>query len=148
MTRIVLLDSGPLGMLVHPQRGQPLESWIQELSETGTLVVMPAITYYELRRELVRMDRTAAVAHLDGFARNLAHAVVSTPILVRASQLWAETRKRGLPTDDDRALDVDVILSATALELTDAGHDVVVATTNVRHISRFTAAALWSEINP
>jgi hypothetical protein len=148
VTRIVLLDSGPLGLLVHPQRGQPLEVWIRDHARAGTLVVMPAITYYELRRELVRMNRAAAVAHLDGFARSLAHAEVTTAVLVRASELWAEARRRGRPTADDRALDVDMILAATALELLAPGDDVVVATTNARHLGQFVPTATWAEITP
>jgi hypothetical protein len=36
VTRIVLLDSGPLGLLVHPQRGQPLQVWIRDHARTGT----------------------------------------------------------------------------------------------------------------
>jgi len=54
-------------------------------------------------------------------------------------------RNTGQPTAPDPALDGDVILAAQALTLNTS---VVVATGNVRHLSRFVRAELWQNIIP
>jgi hypothetical protein len=48
-------------------------------------------------------------------------------------------RKAGRPTGPDEALDVDAILAAQSLTMTMAGDgdEVVIATSNVRHLIRF-----------
>jgi predicted nucleic acid-binding protein len=145
---LVLLDSGPLGLLVHTSRGAPLEEWVDGLRAAGHDVGIPAIVYYELRRELLRTRIAVSVNRLDRSIRQLMFADVSLAVLRRASELWALSRQQGLPTAPDAALDVDVILAATALELVDAGHEVVVATSNVSHLSRFVNAREWLEIQP
>jgi predicted nucleic acid-binding protein len=145
---LVLLDSGPLGLLVHPRRGNAIETWLTSHDRSGNSVLLPAITYYELRRELLRANLTASLEHLESLTSRLTIARVTTDVLRRASELWALSRQQGLPTAPDAALDVDVILAATALELVDAGHEVVVATSNVSHLSRFVNAREWMAIQP
>ena len=143
-----MLDSGPLGLLVHPVRGAESVEWAERLINSGVELVIPEIIDYELRRELLRLGHRAAIARLDALGRAWTYAPVTTRVLLRAAQLWAETRKVGRPTAAERALDIDAILAATALELGSAGGDVLVATTNVRHISRFVPASLWSDVRP
>ena len=46
----------------------------------------------------------------------------------------------------DNALDADVILAAQALNFSPS--DVIVATTNPSHLSRYVNAQLWSDIIP
>lgn len=72
---------------------------------------------------------------------------IYTETLFRAAEIWAELRKRGLATAADKALDGDVILAAQAHLL--HPHEetrIVIATTNVGHLSRMAHAALWTEI--
>ena len=145
---LVLLDSGPLGLLVHTSRGAQLEEWVDGLRAAGHDVGIPAIVYYELRRELLRAQIAVSLSRLDRAIRQLMFADVSLAVLQRASELWAITRQQGLPTAADAALDVDVILAATALELAQTGLDVVVATSNVAHLSRFVDAREWAEVRP
>jgi hypothetical protein len=59
---------------------------------------------------------------------------------------WAELRCQGLPTADIRAIDADVILAAQALLAVAVGDTLVVATTNVGHLSRFVPAQRWQDI--
>jgi hypothetical protein len=68
--------------------------------------------------------------------------------MLRAAEFWAQVRRQGRPTTDDKALDVDVILAAQADALEGVGYSVVIATTNVGHLSRFVEARLWQEIVP
>jgi hypothetical protein len=64
----------------------------------------------------------------------------------KAAEFWSQTRQSGLPTASEKSLDVDVILAAQAA--TFGATDFVVATTNVRHLSRFVAAQDWQTIIP
>ena len=66
--------------------------------------------------------------------------------MLKASQLWAEARNRGKLTANPEALDGDVILAAQALLVAEAGNEVIVATTNVKHLSQFVDAREWHKI--
>lgn len=69
------------------------------------------------------------------------YAPLTTEVMLKAAELWAEARRRGQPTADPKELDGDVILAAQALQ---AG--AVVATDNVGHLSLFVEAKSWREI--
>lgn len=144
--RTVLLDTGPLGLAVHPRPVPGFRAWLASLRASGTTVVIPEIANYELRRELLRMDQPVSVDRLDRLIAACAYAPITTPIILRAARLWAEARRQGRPTADDRALDGDVILAATAQEILARGDDAVVATTNVAHLERFVPATTWDRI--
>jgi predicted nucleic acid-binding protein len=113
-------------------------------------VRVPAIANYEARRELLRAGKSASINRLDIFivAEPDRYVPLTDADLYLAAQLWAESRRRGLPTSDPKELDVDVILAAQALNLGVPPDDLVVATTNVRHLSRFVNARLWTDISP
>jgi undecaprenyl pyrophosphate synthase len=68
--------------------------------------------------------------------------------MLLAADLWATSRQSGLATGDPKKLDVDVILSAQALTLGLPTSDLVIATSNVSHISRFVPAKDWQSIKP
>jgi hypothetical protein len=70
----------------------------------------------------------------------------ATAAMRQAAVFWAQARQQGQPTADDRALDGDVILAAQAITL--GVTDVVIATTNVGHLSRLAPAALQPAITP
>jgi predicted nucleic acid-binding protein len=65
-----------------------------------------------------------------------------------AAELWAKARQQGRPTADVKDLDIDVILAAQALSFGPAPSDVVVATSNAKHLSQFITAHNWSELLP
>lgn len=65
-----------------------------------------------------------------------------------AAELWGRARREGYPTAHDHALDGDVILAAQASLLSAGANDMVVATTNVAHPSRFVVAEEWQNIGP
>jgi len=67
--------------------------------------------------------------------------------MLKAAELWAETRNRHRPTADDKALDGDVILAAQAILVADQEKQVVVATTNVGHLEWFIKAREWKDIH-
>lgn len=146
---LVLLDSGPLGLLCHSRRSAvttACEQWLASLLAAGRRVIVPEITDYELRRELLRIGRRAAVRRLDALAQATEYLPLTTSAMRRAAELWAQARQQGRPTAGDNTIDADMILSAQALTLNAPA--VVVATTNVGHLSHFVAAELWRNIAP
>jgi predicted nucleic acid-binding protein len=149
MSRLVLLDSGPLGLVTNPREsaeGRQCKAWLQAMLAGGARVMVPQICDYEVRRELLRADRIKGIARLDALAEQLGYLPVETAVWHRASELWAQARKQGFQTADDKALDADVILAAQAQLAGESGFDVVVSTTNVGHLARFVDAQLWSAI--
>jgi predicted nucleic acid-binding protein len=114
------------------------------LVSRGIRVIVPEIADYEVRRELLRAKKERGLSRLDALASRLEYLPITTAAMRRAAVFWAEARQQGQPTADDKALDGDVILAAQAMTLGVA--DVVIATTNVGHLSRFTPAALWTEL--
>jgi predicted nucleic acid-binding protein len=146
LSAAVLLDAGPLGLLVNPRNSPPVlacRAWVASLAAAGRRVLVPEIADYEVRRELIRIQSRYALANLDVLGTRLEYLPLSTDAMRLAAELWARARNAGHPTAADPALDGDVILSAQALTLNAA---VVVATTNPGHLVRFVAADLWSNI--
>jgi predicted nucleic acid-binding protein len=144
MSIIVLLDAGPLGMVSNPNASAiNLEcfQWMESLVISGAQVLVPEIADYEVRRELLRADKTQGLARLDTLKNTLRYLPLTTPIMLKAAELWAQARKSGMPTADPKALDCDVILAAQAIDV-----NGIVATTNVGHLGRFVDARHWQGI--
>ena len=89
-------------------------------------MIVPAIVYYELKR----------------------YVPLSDEALRLAAELWAKSRQEGQPKAGANALDVDVILAAQALSFGSPAGDVVVATTNPKHLAQFLTAKQWEDILP
>jgi hypothetical protein len=64
----------------------------------------------------------------------------------QAAYFWALARNAGRATSDPMALDGDVILAGQAITMGFAPHEILVATSNVDHLSRFVAASEWEQI--
>lgn len=143
----ILLDSGPIGLVTNPkmsERSLACTRWLQDALAKRARVLIPEIADYEVRRELLRAGRDRGVASLDMLARHLEFLPINTLAMRLAARFWAQARQRGQPTADDRNIDADMILVAQASTLRST--EVVIATTNVGHLSRFARAALWDEI--
>jgi hypothetical protein len=98
-----------------------------------------------VRRELLRANKLLGIAVLDGLAQQLEYLRLSTDAMRKAAELWSSARQQGQPTAAHHELDIDVILAAQALTL--GVPNVIVATTNVGHLSRFVPADLWQNIH-
>jgi predicted nucleic acid-binding protein len=114
---------------------------MESLILRGAQVWVPEIADYEVRRELLRANKVRGIARLDLLKNSLGYLPLTTPIMLKAADLWAQARRSGVPTADPKALDCDVILAAQALTV-----QGMVATENVGHLSRFVDARHWREI--
>jgi predicted nucleic acid-binding protein len=149
LSQVIVLDTGILGMLVHPsEAGEPREckAWLKQRVLRGASVHIPEIADYELRRELLRMKSDESVKRLDALKARLAYVPITTAAMLQAAEYWATTRGAGRPTAAEKALDGDVILAAQSAALVQPGDELVVATTNVGHLSQFVDARSWREI--
>ncbi len=146
---IVVLDTGPLGVVSNPKAtpdNDACREWLNGLIAQGRRVVVPEVVDYEVRRELLRANKTAGILRLDRVKAALAYVPLTTPAMLLAADLWAQARRHGQPTADVHALDGDVILCAQALTLGVPASHIVVATVNVGHLARFLPAKRWQDI--
>jgi predicted nucleic acid-binding protein len=146
LTKIVLLDAGPLGMVTHPRKNVEIKTWLQTSLRSNIIIKISEIADYEVRRELLRANKPKGIQRLNILKLTLGYLPITTDTMLRAADLWAQARQQGRPTADDKSLDADVILAAQALLIREQGEDVVIATTNVAHLSRFTEATTWDKI--
>jgi len=154
--RVIVLDTFPLsstGKLEPPPGVVPstldrCHRWVRDCVAAGNRVVVPAISYYEALREMERLNATGQIARLRAFCRAVPDRYLSLKDadLELAAKLWGQLRNAGTPTASVDALDGDVLLAAQALSLGVPARELVVATTNVAHLSLFLPADLWTNI--
>ncbi|MCC3439453.1 nuclease [Microcoleus sp. PH2017_05_CCC_O_A] len=148
MSRVVVLDAGPIGLVTNPKLSPEstlCTRWLQTLITSNIRVIIPEIADYEVRRELLRANKVRGIARLDELANSLEYLPITTAAMRQAAMFWAQARQQGQPTAGDKTIDSDMILVAQAMTLDVV--DVVIATTNVGHLSRFAIADLWQNIN-
>ena len=89
------------------------------------------------------------LAKLDGLKTTFLYRKITTPAMLLAAKLWAQSRQSGTPTGDPKKLDIDCILAAqTRTLIVDAEDEIIVATSNVSHLVQFVTAQLWTDIQP
>jgi hypothetical protein len=154
MARLILLDSGPLGLMVRAP-GKPqvqrFLAWLNAVMTNGAVVVIPEIAHYEVRRELIRIRAVGSLRRLEYAldpSRGFDHLTLTTDAVVKAAELWAFVRQVGVPTASPDSLDADAILAGQAALAGQAGHTVTIATTNLAHLRRFPGvdAQTWDRI--
>jgi predicted nucleic acid-binding protein len=149
--RLIVLDTAPLGMISNPKAtpsNLECQLWLENLLAQGEKVILPEIADYEVRRELLRANKHASIRKLDQLKSILEYKPITTEVMLLASQMWADARKSGKPTADNKSLDADVILAAQAKLEELNGDSVIVVTTNKKHLSVFIEAREWHEIAP
>ena len=148
---IVFLDSGVLHTLISNSKVKEVidcQNWFYYLLSRSALIVTSAICNYEVKRELVRRNNVGEINNLNQLKKLIDYLPVDEPTLDLAAELWAEARNQGIPTADNLSLDADVIICAQYQLLTRKypGRYVVIATTNVKHLSRFAEVQEWQNI--
>ena len=149
MARIIVLDSGPLGDACR-RRGSPdvedVRDWLIQADVNGSMVAIPEIADYEVRRGLILAGAIEGIKRLDELREDLGYYIpISTDAMRRAAELWADARRKGIATADDKEIDADVILAAQAMLFTGLTDRLIVATYNARHLSRYVNAQHWRD---
>ena len=152
MLLAVALDSSPLGLVTQKvgksPEGDACRLWMENLLRQGVKIYVPEIADCEVRRELLRAGKPASVLRLDRLKQLARYVPLTTNAMLEAAALWAQVRNLGLTTADIHALDGDVIVAAQVLSLGYAPSEIVIATSNVRHLSRFAPTEVWGNIKP
>jgi predicted nucleic acid-binding protein len=152
VAKIIVLDSGPLGDASrrrgHPDVERITRWWIQAQSN-GAMIAIPEIADYEVRRGLLCDGSTDGIERLNQLRNDLRHYIpISTAAMRKAAELWADARRRGVATADDKEIDADVILAAQAMSFAGLIDELTVATYNAKHLSRYVDARHWNDIKP
>lgn len=145
---IIFLDTGVLGFVTHSKAsGTALacNKWLESRLTAGDTVCIPEICDYELRRELVRIKSADSISRLDALESAVEYIPLDTAAIRRAAEYWATVRNEHRPTAGELDLDADMILAAQ-VNLFPAAEQVLVATTNVKHLIRFVNAREWQDI--
>ena len=160
---IVFLDTNVLGLIAKPNKSfddssdesYQVQQWFYGLLSKGVRVVTSTLCEYEFRRGLLEPSNKSTelapgLIELDELAEReiLEFIDVSRKDSILAAQMWVDAQAKGLATSDKKKIDIDVIISAQCLILQQdsLGQKVIMATTNVKHISRYCEAANWQDI--
>lgn len=157
---LVFLDTCTLGRIVSPNNSSKsiaIRQWMWSHLANGVLFRIPAIADYELRRNLIleTIGKPNSLSHqslrnLDTIQKTVEYVPLSKAMLLSAAALWAAARKGGYSTAHKFKLDGDVILAAQAIVTSAAKERIIIATRNVRHLSRYSTntveAREWSNI--
>jgi hypothetical protein len=156
--RFIVLDAYPLGNVavatadpdIASTPSQQCRQWIVDCEQAGSILLVPAIAYYEEVREMEMRQAARQITRLQNFCFDPSRFIpLTTEHLSEAAKLWGQVRRAGQPTSDRHALDGDVILAAQVLSLGLPISQYVVATRNVQHIIRFGVPAdEWQNIIP
>ena len=70
MARLILLDSGPLGLIVRApgpagRKSGVVSAGCRPSGQAGAIVIIPEIAHYEVRRELHRIRAVGSLRRLD-----------------------------------------------------------------------------------
>lgn len=79
--------------------------WLQRLTSGGIQIIIPEITDYEVRRELIRGGMPASIAKLDQLAGVYRYLPVTIDAWRQAAEFWAVVRNLGRPAAGDQRLD-------------------------------------------
>jgi len=148
---VILLDAGVVGHCCgDPARSGVSEcrAWVNGLIEAETPVIVSEVTYFEVKRGLLWNNATAKIRRFERLLQDLDVIPVTFQAWDKAAEFWAMMYKAGQPTAAPEALDADAILAAVAVTIAQPGDSATIATTNVRHLTRFPGvdARLWTQI--
>lgn len=152
---IVFIDSGVLGILTNPNNideANECKQWLYGLLAKGVYICSSDLCDYEVRRSLIlashRKPEIRGIQNLDNFREVITFLEPTSVLLKQASSVWASARIQGIPTANEKNLDVDIIICTHYQMLQEEfpGRYIVIATTNVKHLSRFAEAKVWRSI--
>ena len=143
MARLILLDSGPLGLTVRA----PISRKSFAITRGSMASWQPARRSSSPRSRTTKSVANSSESCAVGSLRRLDfaldpssgfdHLTLTTDAIIKAAEFWAFVRQTGIPTASPDALDADAILAGQAALAGQPGDTVTIATTNLAHLDRF-----------
>lgn len=152
---IVFLDTGILGLVASPNNtgeARECKNWLYSLLARSVYVITSDICDYEVRRGLLLASLTnpavQGIQNLDILPEVIDFLPLTKIVLKEAANLWAQAHSQGIQTADNKNIDADIIICAQAkvLQAENPGQYIVIASTNTKHLKRFTEAKEWRDI--
>lgn len=152
---IVFFDTGVLGLVASPNNtgeAKECKEWLYGLLARSVYVVTSDICDYEVRRGLLLASLTnptvQGIQNLDNLPAVIDFLPLTQMVMKEAAQLWAQAHSQGIQTADNKNIDADIIICAQVrvIQQENPGQYIVVATTNTKHLQRFTEANLWRDV--
>lgn len=137
LNRVVVFDSKPLGEICNPIKRVQTKKLTNFIREQNLAIRVAEITDYELRRELTLQQFNKGLNNLNKFRQKQQIIPIDSESLITATQLWAEIRKTGQATADNKNIDCDVIMVAQALQLSEQFQQIIILTIDVKDLFRF-----------
>jgi toxin FitB len=88
MSRVILLDTHPLSKVTHPKIDLKVQQWLKSLRENKTVIRVPEIADYELRRELLRQGKQKSIDRLNKLSQ-ICLIPLTPETMQKAAELWA-----------------------------------------------------------
>jgi len=114
---IVFIDSSVLGILANPNKiseSSQCREWLYKLLAQGIYICSSIIYDFEVRRGLIleyqKKPYLTSIQNLDQLAEIIAFLPITSELLKQASILWASARTQGIPTAEQKNLDIDIII--------------------------------------
>ena len=83
MSRLIFLDSGPLGLVSMPSPqvfADECRGWVDRILSGGDEIVLPEIADYEVRRELLRAGKISGLRLLDSLKLKFIYMPITTQL--------------------------------------------------------------------
>lgn len=89
MARVILLDSGPLGEITHPEseKRRSIREWVFGLLDADIYPRLPEIIDYKHRRALLRRDASRQIERLNALKLVLGYEPITTEVMLTAAEL-------------------------------------------------------------
>ena len=103
MALVLMLDTSPLGRLVHLRHYINIGRWVDEALAQGATIYLPEMSDFELRRSLLSMNASRSLRVLDELSNKLTYLPLDTAAMRQAAALWAPTSRAGTSTPTSRS---------------------------------------------
>jgi predicted nucleic acid-binding protein len=153
---IIFLDTNIIGKLSNPNRipeALECQGWFERLLTRGAYFTSSELCFYELKRSLILAHSAGGtnrgIERLNDLRMFVDVLPIDRSVSDLAAQIWANTKSQGTPTADRQNLDIDLIIAAhwQLLSQQFPGREVVISTTNIKHLALFANAQEWQNIN-